>query len=170
MTNASGKSKRKAIIALLTSVLLMSTLSCEGASSPTDQPPTQTPDRGAATVTRTPRLALWLANKDELIAHESATYDLVMAGLFEPAEADAIKSRNPSAKLLAGLSHTWILEDAGWLDFLLTVANHGDSDGPLRITEDMYLMLDDDGDGTPDRKCSLPEWDGLYAMDPRHPG
>ena len=33
----------------------------------------------------------------------------------------------------------------------------------------MYLVLND-GDGSPDRKCSLPGWEDLHAMDPRHPG
>lgn len=62
------------------------------------------------------------------------------------------------------------MDEPGWLVLLLTVANGGDSTGPMQITEDMYLVLDDDGDGTPDRRCSLPGWEGIYAMDPRHPG
>ena len=164
-----GKRKQKACVALLASVLLISILSCEEASFSTDQP-TPPSNEGIEAIPRTPRLALWLAKKDQLIAHESATYDLVMTSWFEPAEADAIKSRHPSAKLLAGLAHTWILDDPAWLEFLLTVANDGDPNGPLQITDDMYLMLDDNGDGTLDRKCSLPGWEGLYAMDPRHPG
>jgi hypothetical protein len=174
--NSTGK--QKAHVALLACVLLISILGCGEAftlsGQPTSQPvqPTiiQPPSEDNRAVTRTPRLALWLAKKDELIAHENATYDLVMAGWFEPAEADTIKSRRPSAKLLAGLAHTWILEDPAWLEFLHTVANHGNPGGPLRITDDMYLMLDDDGNGTLDSKCSLPGWEGLYAMDPRHPG
>lgn len=119
---------------------------------------------------RSPRLALWLADKDELLAHESADYDLVMTSWFEPAEAGAIRARRPSAVLLAGLSHTWIMDDPEWLTFLLTVANGGDPNGPLQVTEDMYLMFDDDGDGNLDRRCSLPGWPDVYAVDPRHPG
>jgi hypothetical protein len=111
-----------------------------------------------------------LAKKDELIAQEGARYDLVMTAWFEQAEVDAFKSRNPSTKLLAGLSHTWIFDDARWLEFLLTIANGGDSHGPLQISEDMYLMLDENRDGKLDRRCSPPGWEEIYAMDPRHPG
>ncbi len=119
---------------------------------------------------RSPRLALWLAKKGELVAHPSAGYDLVMTAWFEPAEAQAIRHRRPSAKLLAGLTHTWIWDNPDWMRFLLTVANAGDPDGPLQISDDMYLMFDDDGDGTLDRRCSPSGWPGVYAMDPRHPG
>jgi hypothetical protein len=169
MAKTSGKGKQRALIALLAFALLTSALSCGEASISTDQPPLSSNEDGE-TAARTPRLALWLAKKDELVAHESAAYDLVMTSWFEPSEADAIRSRHPSTKLLAGLAHTWILEDPAWLEFLLTVANGGDPDGPLQITDDMYLMLDDDGDGTLDHKCAVPGWEGLYAMDPRHPG
>jgi hypothetical protein len=33
----------------------------------------------------------------------------------------------------------------------------------------MYLKLDDDGDDKLDRRCSVPGWEGVFAMDPRHP-
>ncbi len=92
-----------------------------------------------------------------------------MTGGFEQFEADIIRSRNPSVKLLAGLSHTWILDDPEWLESLLTISNWGNDNGPLQITEDMYLMLDDNGDGILDRKCSPPGWGQIYAIDPRHP-
>jgi hypothetical protein len=53
----------------------------------------------------------------------------------------------------------------------VTVANGGDPNGPLQITDDMYLMFDDDQDGTLDRRCCPPGWeDEIYAMDPRHEG
>ena len=166
MSTAGNGGKQRRYSALLSLVLLAFVLSCGGASIPTARPTGE----GNPKATRTPRLALWLAKKDELIAHESAAYDLVMTSWFEPNEAEVIKSRHPSAKLLVGLAHTWILEDPAWLEFLLTVANDGDKDGALQITDDMYLMLDKDSDGTLDSKCSVPGWDGLHAMDPRHPG
>jgi hypothetical protein len=121
-------------------------------------------------IERSPRLALWLAKKHELIEHPTASYDLVMTAWFEPAEADSIRARHPTAKFLAGLTLTWIYDEPGWLGFLITVANNGDPNGPLQITDDMYLMFDDDGDGILDRRCSLPGWEEIYAMDPRHPG
>jgi hypothetical protein len=96
---------------------------------------------------RAPRLVLWLAKKEELLAHEGPGYDVVMTAWFESAEAQAIRARRPSARLLAGLTHTWVLDDPDWLRFLLTVANGGDPNGPLQITDEMYLMYDDDGDG-----------------------
>jgi hypothetical protein len=131
---------------------------------------TDNPDDPPVVAQRSPRLALWLAKKSELIAQPEAVFDLVMSGWFEPSEATAIRSRKATSKTLAGLSHTWTLDDAGWLALLVTVANGGDAGGPLQITDDMYLMLDDDANGTLDRRCSPPGWDDIYAMDPRHTG
>jgi len=119
---------------------------------------------------RDTRLALWLARKAELIAHDDAQYDLVLSGWFEQSEADDILDRHPSAKLLAGLTTTWILDDAAWQTLLVTVANGGDPNGPLQITDDMYLMFDCDEDGELDTHCSPPGWDDILAMDPRHTG
>jgi len=120
--------------------------------------------------TRDTRLALWLAKKAELIAHADAEFDLVLSGWFEQSEADDILDRNPNAKLLAGLTVTWILDDPAWQGLLVTVANGGDPDGPLQITDDMYLMFDSDDDGELDTHCSPPGWDDILAMDPRHTG
>jgi hypothetical protein len=119
---------------------------------------------------RTPRLALWLAKKGELSSNTQASYDLVMSAWFEPGEAEELRGRRPSMKILAGLSHTWIYNDPGWLEFLITAANGGDPQGPLQITEDMYLVEDSLGGGKDERKCSPPGWDKIFAMDPRHPG
>ncbi len=152
-------------------ILLAIILGCREISTlPTQQASIQPTEDRIGSVDGTPRLALWLAKKNELIGHENARYDLVMTGWFEQAEADIIKSRNPLTKLLAGLSLTWIWDDPGWLGFLITVANGGNSNGPLQITDDMYLRVDDNGDGTADRRCSPPGWEKIYAMDPRHPG
>ncbi len=120
--------------------------------------------------TRDTRLALWLAKKAELIAHADAEFDLVLSGWFEQSEADAILDRNPNAKLLAGLTVAWILDDPAWQGLLVTVANGGDPNGPLQITDDMYLMYDSNEDGELDTHCSPPGWDDILAMDPRHPG
>jgi hypothetical protein len=119
---------------------------------------------------RSVKLALWLAKKDELIANGDANYDLVMTGWIENAEAEEIRARNPSAKLLAGLTHTYIYNDPALLALLITIAKNGDAAGPNQITEDMYMMFDDDANGTLDRRCSVPGWDKIHAMDPRHPG
>ena len=133
------------------------------------QSPSEPDGNGDETASRTPRLALWLAKKGELIAHESASFDLVMSGWFESGEAVDILACRPAAKLLAGLSLTWVFNSDDWRGFLVTVANGGDLEGPLQITDDMYLMLDDDEDGVLDRRCSPPGWeDEIYAMDPRH--
>ena len=136
-----------------------------------DESPSGPEGNGFEVLPRSPRLALWLAKKDELIAHETASFDLVMSGWFEAAEAQAILERRPEARLLAGLTLTWVFNSDDWVDFLVTVANGGDPDGPLQITDDMYLMFDDDEDGVLDRRCSPPGWeDEIYAMDPRHEG
>jgi hypothetical protein len=124
------------------------------------------------TVYRSPRLGIWLAKKGELIEHENATFDLVMTGWFDVQEAADIRDRHPSAILLAGLSLNWVSGDPEWQTFLVTVANGGDPGGPLQITEDMFLMYDDDEDGVLDRRCAFPGWadPAIYAMDPRHTG
>jgi hypothetical protein len=119
---------------------------------------------------RTPRLALWLAKKNELIAHPEAVYDLVMTGWFEQDEADSIIADHPDSRLLAGLTHTWVFDDPGWQALLTTVANGGNPSGPLQITDDMFLMYDDNSDGDLDRHCSPPGWADILAMDPRHTG
>jgi hypothetical protein len=151
----------RTLVGLLPLLMLALAVGC------TDSP--SGPDGGDEVPPRTPQLALWLAKKGELIAHQSASYDLVMSGWFEPAEAAAILQRRPSAKLLAGLSLTWVFNSEDWMSFLVTVANGGDPNGPLQITDDMYLMFDDDEDGVLDRRCSPPGWeDEIYAMDPRH--
>lgn len=168
--NRAGK-RTGCLSQLMFVVLLAVTLGCgEVSTLPTPQAPTQLAEDGIGSVDGTPRLALWLAKKDELIAHQDARYDLVMTGWFEQDEAEVIKSRDPSVKLLAGLSHTWIWDDPRWLGFLIKVANGGDSSGQLQITDDMYLMLDNNGDKTLDRRCPLPGWENIYAMDPRQSG
>jgi hypothetical protein len=157
-----GKRRGFRTFLALAAVLVAGLLGCGGGSA------TPTGDSGRADTS--PRLALWLAKKDELIARADADYDLVMSGWFDKTEADAIESRQASTRLLAGLSHTWTLDDPSCLGLLVTIANGGDPKGPLQITDDMFLMLDANKDGTLDRKCTPPGWEGIRAMDPRHPG
>jgi hypothetical protein len=147
-------------------ILMMTTLfSCKGNSEEIVKSKGINPGRSS-------RLANWLAKKHELIEHDSAAYDLVMSGWFEPKESAEIRARHPSVKLLAGLSLNWISSDPDWQTFLVTVANNGDPHGPLQITEDMYLKIDEYSDGVVDSRCSFPGWDDpeIYAMDPRHFG
>ncbi|MEW6746602.1 MAG: putative glycoside hydrolase [Planctomycetota bacterium] len=156
-----GRDPIRTLIPAIALAFAMSCASCGRSGSHGDD---------AVVQARSASLALWLAKKEELLDHATAFYDLVMTAWFDPAEAAELRARTPATLLLAGLSHTWIWVDPEWMTFLLTVANAGDPNGPLQITDDMYLMIDDDADGDLDRKCSLPGWEGLYAMDPRHPG
>ena len=120
------------------------------------------------TTSRNARLGLWLAKKGELIEHESAAFDIVMTAWFEPGKAAVIRDRHPSAKLLAGLSLNWVSSDPEWQTLLVTVANGGDPGGPLQITDDMFLKIDENSDGILDSRCAFPGWDdpAIYAMDP----
>jgi len=149
-------------------VLVSAALACElGVTPMPGLAPTAT--AGEAT-SRSPRLALWLADKNELLAHDTADFDLILTGWFEPTEAEALRARNANARLLAGLALNWVSTDPGWLPMLHTIANGGDPNGPLQIRDDMYLMFDRDGDGALDTHCSPPGWDQILAVDPRHPG
>ncbi|MBN2335524.1 hypothetical protein JXL21_08175 [Candidatus Bathyarchaeota archaeon] len=113
-----------------------------------------------------PRIASWLAKKDELI-QSGKPYDLVMAGWFTPKEAAQLKANNPDVILLAGLTTTWVWDNEGWKQFLLTVASYG-RDEFYEITEEMYLH---GGDGA---RCAFgwasEEWgyEEIYGMDPRN--
>jgi hypothetical protein len=129
-----------------------------------NETPTETPTTEKADY---PKIASWLAKKDELIASQKP-YDLVMAGWFTSEEAEQLRANNPDVKLLAGLTTTWVWDNEGWKSFLLTVASYG-RDTPFELTEDMYLH-DDSGE-----RCGFgwasEEWnqEEIYAMDPRNP-
>jgi len=113
-----------------------------------------------------PKIASWLAKKDEIIK-SGKLYDLVMSGWFEPSEAKALRKNNPDVKILAGLSGTWVWDNADWMSFLTTVANYGKSNS-IEITEDMYLHKKDGSRcafGWASEKWNQAE---IYAMDPRN--
>lgn len=152
----------------LFTVLILLILVASGCGNNATEPePDENPNLSSE---RSPKLALWLAKKNELIDHSEAGYDLVMSGWFQPDEADLIKAGYVDSRLLAGLTHTWVFDDLGWQTLFVTVANGGDPNGPLQITDDMFLMFDDNDDGNLDRHCSLPGWPDILAMDPRHTG
>ncbi|MBU0461009.1 MAG: putative glycoside hydrolase family 15 protein [Nanoarchaeota archaeon] len=113
-----------------------------------------------------PKIASWLAKKDEITANKNP-YDLVMTAWFTPEEAEQIKSTNPKAKILAGLSVNWVWNNQEWMTFLMTVANHGKAE-PIEMTEEMYLHKPNG------ERCAFgwasKEWghEEIYAMDPRN--
>jgi len=157
----------KKLVLLAVGILITVTLlGCSGDGSTNGS----TPD-GGSTVTSTsevdsPKIASWLAKKDEIIASEKP-FDLIMTGFVMPDEAEKIRSQNPDAIILAGLSYNWTWNNPGWMEFLTTVANHG-SDKTLEITDDMYLT---NPDGS---RCPF-GWESeawgqeeIYAMDPRN--
>jgi hypothetical protein len=114
-----------------------------------------------------PKIASWLAKKDEIIASKKL-YDLVMSGWFTPEEAAQIKSQNPDAILLAGLSVNRVWDNQDWMTFLTTAASHGRVRSFV-IKESMYLHKPDGS------RCAFgwasPQWghEEIYAMDPRSP-
>jgi len=114
-----------------------------------------------------PKIASWLAKKEELIESQKP-YDLVMSGWFTPEEAAELRENNPDVLVLAGLTTTWVWDNEDWMNFLLVIANY-DRETPMEITEEMYLH---NPDGT---RCGFgwasEEWnqEEIYAMDPRNP-
>ncbi|MFA5302930.1 MAG: putative glycoside hydrolase [Candidatus Nanoarchaeia archaeon] len=113
-----------------------------------------------------PKIASWLAKKDEIIASEKP-FSLIMSGWFTETEAANIKLINPNAKLLAGLSTNWVWNNSEWMAFLLAITNYN-KENPVNITEDMYLH---NLDGS---RCAFGwqsnEWgyEEIYSMDPRN--
>jgi hypothetical protein len=135
-----------------------------GAPTNPDAEPTATP--ADEEPTKHPRIASWLAKKDELL-QSGKPYDLVMAGWFTPEEAAQFRENNPDVQLLAGLTTTWVWDNEDWMSFLVTIANYG-RDEAIEITEEMYLH-DSEGE-----RCAFgwasEEWghEEIYAMDPRN--
>ncbi|MCB2171325.1 putative glycoside hydrolase family 15 protein [archaeon] len=129
--------------------------------------PTETPTEPPEPESDYPKIASWLAKKEELI-ESGKPYDLVMAGWFTPEEAEQFRETNPDVILLAGLTTTWVWDNPDWMSFLVTVANYG-MDTPVEINEDMYLH-DTEGE-----RCGFgwasEEWnqEEIWAMDPRDP-
>ncbi len=128
-----------------------------------EQEQTQSPEAKKADF---PKIASWLAKKEEIISSKKP-YSLVMSGWFTQEEADEIKTTNPEAKLLAGLSVNWTWDNKDWMSFLTTVANY-DKKKPIEITEDMYLHKPNG------ERCAFgwasDKWghEEIYAMDLRN--
>lgn len=153
-----------AVWLLITTVVLAG---CDGIreSATTDSPSINVP---ATEVTpKYPRLASWLANKDEIIA-SGKPFDLIMTPWVETEEAVRLKEINSEMRLYAGLTLSFVYDDPGWKTFLLTVASHG-RDTPFEITDSMYLR---NPDGS---RCAFgwasDAWGHgeIWAMDPRNP-
>ncbi|MFC2008964.1 putative glycoside hydrolase [Chloroflexota bacterium] len=152
----------RSIVACLCALCLL--LVSFGCQAPEAAPPPRLP---AELANRHPAIASWLAKKDQLIA-SGKPYDLVMAGWFTPEEASQLKSNNPGAILLAGLTVNWVWDNADWKTFLLAVASYG-RESPFSITEDMYLH------SPGGERCAFgwasESWghEEIYAMDPASP-
>ncbi len=134
---------------------------CENASP--EEKPADTPEE---VTTYYPRIASWLAKKDQIIA-SGKPYSLIMTGWVTPEEAASLKESNPQVQIYAGLSYNWVWDNADWMRFLVTVASYG-RDTPLQINESMYLKKEDGS------RCAFgwasEEWghEEIYAMDPRN--
>ena len=121
-------------------------------------------DNGDDEPTQYPKIASWLAKKDEII-DSGKPFGLVMTAWFLPGEAEDIRDQNPSAILLAGLSINFLWDNPGQIEFLETIASYGREE-PLEITEGMYLRTSEG------EKCDFgwasEEWgqEEIYAMDP----
>lgn len=138
-----------------------------GETETPSETPTETPTEPPEPESDYPKIASWLAKKEELI-ESGKPYDLVMAGWFTAEEAEQLRENNPDVILLAGLTTTWVWDNPDWMSFLVTVANYG-METPVEINEDMYLH---DAEG---ERCGFgwasEEWnqEEIWAMDPRDP-
>ena len=154
--------KRTIIIGLIAALLIIGVLMQDNNVEP------ESPDQNNTEPVqmKTPRIASWLSKKDELIA-SGKPYDLVMSAWFSIEESAQLRENNPDVLILAGLSCTWVYDNPGWMEFLLTIASHG-RDEPYVITEDMYLHNQTGG------RCAFgwasEEWqhEEIYGMDPQN--
>jgi len=166
---------RKLISLAIGLIFITTLLGCSGDDSSSGSAPNEskTPDSSSSVTTipnneqEYPKIASWLAKKDEIIASEKP-FDLIMTGFVMLDEAEKIKSQNPNAILLAGLSTNWIWENPDWMEFLTTVASYG-SDKTYEINDEMYLR-NPDGSRCPFGWASE-SWgqEEIWAMDPRNP-
>ncbi|MFQ6089543.1 MAG: hypothetical protein ACE5K0_11685, partial [Candidatus Methanofastidiosia archaeon] len=114
-----------------------------------------------------PKIASWLAKKDELIAMRKP-YDLIMTGWVTPEEAKIFREMNPNVIILTGLTVNWVYDNADWMTFLETVGNYGKTE-EIKIKENMYLRKPNG------ERCAFgwasKKWghEEIYAMDPRNP-
>jgi len=164
---------KKPLVILLALVFLVSLSACQPLPTTPEiispepaesSPPVLQPELPS----KTPKIASWLAKKEEIIASRKP-YDLVMTAWFTPEEAAQIRLQNPDVILLAGLTVNWVWDNPGWMTFLVTVAGYG-KEGPTSITEDMYLHTPD-GERCPFGWASdIWGHEEIYAMDPRNEG
>ena len=167
---------KKILIILLLSFFLFTGCSSPESAGPLAQeveaPPVPEPEPLPGEIQvqepkESPKLAIWLAKKDEVIESQKP-YSLIMSAWFEPQEADQMRAQNPDMLLLAGLTTNWIYDHEGWKEFLLTVASHN-QDTTYKLTDQMYLK------NSSGEKCAFgwesDEWnhDEIYSMDPRNP-
>ena len=137
------------------------------AGQPGEPPVGELPEEPVEAGRQYPKIASWLAKKDELI-DSGKPYGMVMTAWFTPEEAAQLKAQSPDVKLFAGLTTNWVLDNEGWMEFLETAASHGREE-PFEIKESMYLK---NPDGS---RCAFgwesEEWGHgeIYAMDPRDP-
>ena len=128
--------------------------------------PEKTTETPAVTIVVFPKIASWLAQKEELIS-SGKPFDMVMTSFVTPEEAEALKANNPDVEIYAGLTTNWILAQEGWMKFLTTVASYG-RETPFEIKESMFLRDEEGG------RCAFgwasEEWghEEIYAMDPRN--
>ncbi|MBE0480534.1 MAG: hypothetical protein IBX68_06100 [Dehalococcoidia bacterium] len=153
------------LVLLSLSVILILMATFAGCGGEDKDPFTTPPAGGNTTVSRdSPRIASWLAKKDQII-ESGKPYDLVMSALFMPDEAEHIRNANPDVKLLAGFTTNWVWQNEAWVQTLLTVAGYG-SGKTFEITDDMFLRKPG-GERCP-FGWESESWghEEIYAMDP----
>lgn len=112
------------------------------------------------------RIASWLAKKDDVLS-SGKPYDLIMTGWVTPEEAVQLKSMNPDMLILAGLTVSFVYDEAEWMALLSSVANYGKAN-PIKITEDMYLTDNNKNRCAFGWKSEEFSTEEIYAMDPRN--
>lgn len=167
-----GSTMRRLIPLVIGMMLVLALIGCSDNSSNSktlateEKTPTDTNSETTLARSEYPKIASWLAKKDGIIS-SGKPFDLIMTGFVMPDEAEEIRSQNPDAILLAGLSMNWTWDNPGWMEFLTTVASH-ESNETYEITDEMYLRNPDGSRCTFGWASDAWGQEEIYAMDPRN--
>ena len=148
-------------------LLTVNSLACENEVASPAHKITPSPGEAFTTSPQYPKIASWVAKKDEIIKSKKP-YDFIMADWFTVEEAQMIRDQNPNVKILAGAAISWVNEDINFINYIEVLGNLGTSK-KIKIDDEMYLKKPN-GEKCPFGWASDEfQQQEFYVMDPRNP-